>query len=226
MTEKCCDFNAETKEEKKKHFRIVHQGFLGCTENRDCPAVFRTEEALKVHANLHQKTKDQCDKCDYTTPFPRYLRYHKEKNHNVVKEQLVKLKENEKFECLDCNNKQFSTKTKLINHKSGKHNLRMCKECGIKIAGNRNLRRHIERFHSNKPFHCDRCGKRFFDNTNLRVHMDSIHLGVVFYCRYPVCDKKLQPYRNDGNRNAHERKRHGQNYNVFLKLNLDSVNKI
>ena len=221
-TEKCCDydFTGDTKGEKRKHFRIVHQGFIACSENKDCPVVFKSIEALKEHAKLHQSTKDQCDKCDFTTPFPKYLRLHMEKMHNKDKV--------EKFECVECNNKEFHTKKGLSSHKLDVHTVKECKLCEKTIKGSRNLQTHIKRFHyaeENKKFYCDRCGKRFFDRTHLGHHMDSIHLGVVFYCRYPICDKKLQPYRNTGNRDAHERKRHGQNYNVFLKQNLASVNK-
>ena len=89
------------------------------------------------------------------------------------------------------------------------------------------MKRHIARLHSaeeSRKFHCDRCGKQFFNATHLKNHIDSIHLGVVFYCRYPICDKKLQPYRNTGNRDSHERKRHGQNFNVLLRQNKNQDN--
>ena len=231
LTTKCCDYDltGETKNQKRKHFFIVHQGYLGCTENENCTMVFKTEEALKDHAKLHKITNDKCDKCDFTSPFPRSLRHHKERVHDSTKKQLLKLKKEEIFECLECNDKAFPSEKRLNYHKSIKHNLQECKDCGKEVLGIYSMKRHIARLHSaeeSKKFHCDRCGKQFFNATHLKNHIDSIHLGVVFYCRYPICDKKLQPYRNTGNRDSHERKRHGQNYNVFLrqKENMDNVN--
>ena len=220
LTTKCCDYDltGETKAQKRKHFFIVHRGFLGCTENENCPKAFRTEEALKDHAKLHKSTNDKCDKCDFTSPYPLHLRYHKEKVHNLTKNPLLKVKTEETFVCSECN-KPLPSEKRLIYHKSEYHNLQECKECGKEFIGHRSMKRHTARFHCEESFrfHCDRCGKRFFNTTYLKDHIDSIHLGVVFNCRYPICDKKLQPYRNKGNRDSHERKRHGQNYNVFLR---------
>ena len=216
-----------TKEQKIKHFYIVHQGFLGCTENENCPSYFRTEEALKDHAKLHKRTNDKCDKCDFTSPFPRNLRHHKERMHDVTKNLLLKLKKDERFECLECNRKQFSSERQLIAHKFERHTFQECKHCGKEIVGAQGMKKHIARFHcaeENMKVHCDRCGKGFIDIHRLKSHMDSIHLGVVYYCRYPTCDKKLQPYRNTGNRDSHERKRHGQNFNVLLRQNKNQDN--
>ena len=231
LTKNCCDYDlsGETKQQKVKHFYIVHLEFLGCTENENCHKVFRTEKALKDHAKLHKITNDKCDKCEFTSPFPRHLRHHKERMHDVTKNLLLKLKKDEIFECSECKIKPFPSERGLIYHKLQKHNPEECKDCGKELVGAAGMKKHVASFHcaeESMKFHCDRCGKGFVDSTRLNHHVDSIHLGVVFYCRYPICDKKLQPYRNAENRASHERKRHGQNYNVFLrqKENQDNVN--
>ena len=60
-----------------------------------------------------------------------------------------------------------------------------------------------------KSFQCQECGKGFHKLDALKKHQMSVHLKLRPYkCRYGC----TFAYNDQGNRNAHEKKTHGQLY--------------
>ena len=208
-----CEFTGENYLLKIKHSRTVHQDYLGCSVEK-CPSTFITVKALQEHLKIHMETNDKCDKCDYSTPFPRYLRKHIEKVH-----LNTKANPSDKFTCEECGEEfQFKNKQKYWNHVSRIHRSKVCNLCGITVTSKK-YSDHMKRAHlteQDRKFRCEQCGKGFIEKFRMGVHIESVHMGVKYKCRYSECETSDQTYCNSSNRSAHERKRHGR---VFSKSN-------
>jgi len=94
-----------------------------------------------------------------------------------------------------------------------------CTQCNTKV---RNLEKHIARMHTsdeNKEHQCQECGKGFITKRTLNIHQMNVHLKLRPYeCRYGCSFR----YNDLSNRNAHEKKTHGQ---IFSKAGFISVAK-
>ena len=92
-------------------------------------------------------------------------------------------------------------------HKKNVHNAVACKICGVVV---KNLRLHLQGMHTadkDKRFRCEDCGKGFMCKLKLGSHRMNTHIKTQPHqCRYG-CENR---YNDVSNRNAHERRRHGQ----------------
>jgi len=83
----------------------------------------------------------------------------------------------------------------------------ICNLCGAQVSY---LKRHMKCMHTPnhlKKYPCSDCDKAFITPGPLRNHQMSVHLKLRPYnCRYG-CEFA---YNDLGNRNAHERKKHGK----------------
>ena len=112
--------------------------------------------------------------------------------------------------------KTFNSLTRLRTHYNYTHVKAQCPECEKKFSVNF-LNKHITNTHhiSQKKYWCEKCGKGFVEKWKFEQHEEVEHKGHRFKCRFPGC-KSDQEYRDQSNRLAHERKKHGATYSKFL----------
>jgi len=188
--------------EKEKHMLVVHEGYFGCKAKR-CLKSFRTPDELLGHMKYHRKYV--CHLCGFEATDVQ-LMYHKREVH-----------EKTTFPCEDCG-KPFVTNAHKDMHKRKVHVRKVtCEVCGANV---KDLTRHTDAVHTSdedKKFQCKDCNKGFLSKILLRIHEDSVHTEAPQHqCRYGCKNR----YRNHSNRNAHERKRHGQ---IWNKQDLNKI---
>ena len=213
-----CNITFQGKKEKVFHILTVHEGGHGCAT---CYAVLKSAHSLEEHNKIHEKSQEKvlkCEHCPYETQLGvrrkgvQRLRLHELNKHINVKPETGE-REREMFNCSICekdgNTKQFGSRGLLNKHLREVHSPKTCSICGLFV---KSLQSHLDNIHTdegNKKFQCEDCGKGFVEKYRLTQHRESIHLGVQFPCRYDKCERV---YRNQSNRNAHEKKRHGNNF--------------
>ena len=135
--------------------------------------------------------------------------------HKIIMESKQSSKPTSGITCpiIECA-KIFPSKGILNVHFNSVHiNKTPCPECGKEV---KNMQAHMDSMHSAaKKYQCDKCPKGYISKNLLSEHDLVDHQGVRFYCRYPDCQTKGQEYRDRSNRGAHERKRHGGNFNLI-----------
>ena len=176
---------------KLRHMRTVHQDWLQCFH---CGKCFATKDLMTKHEEKSHLVCN-CDACDFTTNDIFKLRNHKTASHGKP------------TSCLECF-QTFSSKVLMKNHMNKVHVMHTCPICSAKVKIKLNL--HMRRMHSKddeKAFRCTICEKGFIDNGLLEAHKMNVHIKSRPYnCRYGCEDKR---YNDLGNRNSHEKKRHG-----------------
>ena len=150
--------------------------------------------------------------CNFETKSGSYiLKNHVETRHQV---QVNKDKPKNELKCIveDCG-KIFFQQGLLNQHHNRVHITRECPICH-KMFKNKILQQHIDTIHMNKRnVFCEKCGKGFTYKALLDQHEVVEHQGVRYQCRYPDCQFKDRQYRDKSNRAAHERIKHGSQYN-------------
>jgi len=212
-----CGIVFKNVQHKDFHMQVVHlKEKIGCSYTR-CYYTCATEQELDLHVNIkHTKTVVDvekvlnmktavCDLCGHkisSTNADQALRSHKISVHDTVL-----------LQCQFCD-KKFNA-LKMSVHIKTIHVERICNICGAKV---KNLKVHVKTMHiadEQKKFKCDMCTKGFHERNRLENHKMNVHLKLRPYkCRYG-CEFG---YNDLSNRNAHERKKHGQ---VFQSLKLD-----
>lgn len=192
---KCdCEPTWKTNREKNFHMKCVHMGHFGC---EPCVRTFASEDVFKSHMELtHSGAKFFiCAECGFETHTKGNLQIHTQLSHDK--------------EIQTCNicGAQFEGTYRLKAHLKRTHNeLKPCPYCGQFF---KNINKHINTSHtadSEKKYQCKECGKGFIDITKLNGHMMNVHIrSRPYHCRYQ-CGVS---YNDRGNRNGHERSKHG-----------------
>jgi len=202
---------------KDFHMQVVHlKEKIGCSYTR-CYYTCDTEQQLDLHVGIkHTKTVVDvkkiiniktavCDLCGHkitSANADSLLRSHKVRVHDTVL-----------LQCQFCDKKYNALK--MSAHVKKVHVECICNICGAKV---KNLQVHVKTMHvadEQKKYKCDMCPKGFHERNRLENHKMNVHLKLRPYkCRYG-CEFG---YNDLSNRNAHERKKHGQ---VFQSLKLD-----
>ena len=196
---KCdCEPSWKTNREKNFHMKCVHMGHFGC---EPCVRTFASEDVFKSHMELtHSGAKFFiCAECGFETHTKGNLQIHTQLSHDK--------------EIQTCNicGAQFEGTYRLKAHLKRTHNeLKPCPYCGQFF---KNINKHINTSHtadSEKKYQCKECGKGFIDITKLNGHMMNVHIrSRPYHCRYQ-CGVS---YNDRGNRNGHERSKHGGLWN-------------
>ena len=196
-----CGIDFKNQEEKLKHFRIVHKGWIEC---QDCERLFKEQVFGNHNCEPEQKGKGKggiCPHCGKVCETYGSLWYHKNIAH-----------ENGSYPCDSCG-KIYTSKASLDDHvkRICQAKITPCTICGAMV---KRMREHMAAVHlddKDKRFQCGICGKGFFAEKKLRVHEMSMHIKARPHrCRYG-CDIG---YNDISNRNAHERKTHGQRFEL------------
>lgn len=196
-----CGIDFKNQEEKLKHFRIVHKGWIECP---DCERLVKEHLFGKHKCEPQQKGKGKggiCPHCGKVCETYGSLYYHKNIAH-----------ENGSYPCDSCG-KIYPSKANLDDHVKRICQVKIvpCAICGAMV---KRMREHMNAVHlddKEKRFQCGICGKGFFAEKKLRVHEMSMHIKTRPHrCRYG-CDIG---YNDISNRNAHERKTHGQRFEL------------
>ena len=208
--DKVCDCGIDFKnnDEKIKHYRIVHKG---CIECPDCERVLKEHLFGSHKCDPQNKEKSKrgggiCPHCGKVCLTYGNLYYHKNFAHA-----------NGSYPCDTCGRVYPSTAS-LQDHVSRKCQVKVkeCTLCGAKV---KHMREHLHAVHreeKDKRFQCGICGKGFYDKKKLANHEMSMHIKTRPHrCRYG-CDIG---YNDISNRNAHERKTHGQRFDLAMKNN-------
>ena len=213
---KACDCGVQFNSlaEKHRHFQNVHKSFIKCLK---CAQFLANKENLEQHLK-NKHIERQCDSCDYITEDRRELRLHKTIHDPKEQQETKKEKKEVKIHVCtegDCG-KTFTLLDKLKSHQRKCIKVK-CHECHKKVSLSF-IKKHIANIHRNnqKKYCCQKCGKRFFQKYQMEQHEQVEHEGHRFKCRYPECNKSDQEYRDQSNRVAHERKKHGATYTKFL----------
>ena len=148
-----------------------------------------------------------CPHCGKSCKTHGILHYHKFIAHSTGS-----------FPCDICG-KIYTNVVKLKEHlkKTCKAQMIPCSICGAMLKGQRGVKGHMRSVHmddKDKRYQCDICGKGFFSQDKLKCHEMSMHIkSRPHRCRYG-CDIG---YNDISNRNAHEKKTHGERYDLFIK---------
>ena len=197
-----CGINFKNQEEKLKHYRIVHKGWIECP---DCERLVKEHLFGSHKCDPQDKGKGKGGICPHCGKFCETygsLYYHKNIAH-----------ENGSYPCDSCG-KIFPSKVNLDDHvkRSCQAAIIPCTICGAMV---KRMREHMHAVHlddKEKRFQCGICGKGFFAEKKLRIHEMSMHIkSRPHRCRYG-CDVG---YNDISNRNAHERKTHGQRFELL-----------
>ena len=176
---------------RERHMKTVHQGWFGC---RQCIQSYETKERLRVHEKEHNDIFS-CTICDHKTNSKTALYLHKRKNHSVT----ISLT------CPECQ-KLMRSPNSLKCHQKKVHNATVCNVCGKVI---KNIKQHMGEMHieqSKKKYQCNKCERGFMTKQKLEDHNMNVHIKSQPYrCRFG-CENC---YNDRSNRNAHERRRHG-----------------
>ena len=139
-----CGIKVKNKKTLAGHIKRIHEQVEPKYLCHLCPASFRVQNYLNGHLKtVHSKLpKDvySCDKCDYKTPFEKYMRLHKSRVH-----------EERKFHCTVCERK-FSSKSNLKRHidcvhTEAEHLRYPCDVCDKTFSTKGNLKHHYEKAH-------------------------------------------------------------------------------
>jgi len=181
--------------DKERHMKVEHQGWVGCQECRDC---FKTQEDMERHQKKHLN-KIVCDQCGYEATNKTNLMMHKTRYHEEAGET-----------CSECG-KLYKGIGALKMHQKQVHTSSTCNICGLVV---KQLHLHMQSIHmddSEKRYHCEDCGKGFMSINQMERHRVNMHIkSQPYQCRYG-CENR---YNDTCNRNAHERRRHGELYEL------------
>ena len=201
--EECkCGLQFSSLRAKLDHYRLVHLGYERCGK---CNRI--TKEGLRHTCDPNYKQKIRrptCKDCGQTFSSSGMLHNHRYTVHEV-----------QSASCEFCG-KVFRDQVKLkahlrkVNH-TGKT---PCEICGVSVL---NMDSHIKTAHvddSLKKYQCTICGKGFVKKRKFDTHMNAVHYKIKPYkCRYG-CDIA---YGELGNRNSHEKKKHGALFEILRK---------
>ncbi|XP_072152804.1 uncharacterized protein [Bemisia tabaci] len=174
-----------------------------------CGKVFATQRRATYHRrHVHlQNTKDNgepkekiCEVCGAVLQSSKKLREHRRNNHVTARN----------FQCVVCL-MCFKLKETLVSHQKNAHNVfvgekyqpsfhrqaRPCTICGVELASNFSLRRHLYIKHGQKidekfsfkvkTFECDHCDRTFNNKISFLRHRDKVLGGQLekkFKCEF------------------------------------------
>ena len=204
--EECnCGLQFSSLRAKLDHYKLVHLGYERCGK---CNRI--TKEGLKHTCNPDYKPSKRiatCKVCGETFSSSGMLHNHWYTVHEV-----------QSASCEFCG-KVFRDQVKLKSHlrKVNHTGKTPCEICGLTVL---NMKAHIKSAHvddSLKAYQCTICGKGFVKKRKFDTHMNAVHYKIKPYkCRYG-CDIA---YGELGNRNSHEKKKHGGLFEILRKDSL------
>ena len=183
---------------KEYHMKVVHMGWHACTEE-GCMKSFETKFKHAAHVKTHSMV---CDICGWKGKHKASLSGHHARVHDHVEVQ-----------CQECGEVQ-KNKHALAKHKERDHTKVVCTVCAATV---KNIRVHMTNQHmdaTDMRYQCEHCNKGFMDKIKMDTHIMNVHIKTQPHqCRYG-CENR---YNDVSNRNAHERRRHGEVYKSPLK---------
>ena len=179
--------------QKERHMKVEHLGWLGCQE---CMESLETQEELEKHVEKH-KQSFFCDLCGFVAKNLDTLKHHTKTKHDTGD-----------YPCPECG-KVLDSLFALNKHITRVHRASACPICGAVL---KNMKLHMQEAHmddADKKYHCEDCGKGFMDKQRMEGHRMNVHIkSQPHKCRYG-CENR---YNSPSNRNAHERRNHGDLY--------------
>ena len=225
----------------KKKSKKIHQCSL-------CDYNSHSSNQLKRHSLTHKELSSgavyhNCNICEYKTHMKCNLKRHMKRHSNISTEYQVP--KDSLLQCSYCGKEIRADKMKyhlryyhcerpyqklttcticgkevqhISNHMKTHSDKEPCPVCGQLM---KDIKRHMELMHTSKDemkSQCEDCDKSFPYKYMLDKHRMNVHLKTRPYtCRYG-CELS---YNDSSNRNAHERRRHGQIYSS-LKTEVSS----
>ena len=216
-----CGFSGKSKKNLIAHMKRMHIEHIEDQEKcLTCGKAVWVEDMAE-----HQCKNYSCHVCGKITYNPSSFKLHMKMVHGEcvcelcgkelsseydMKEHLatVHFQPMETFDCDVCDSRFYSA-TKLRLHKRYHVEKTDCTICNKKV---RNLEVHTALVHKSddeRKFQCKICGKGFMSQCAINKHEMNVHLKLNSYeCRYGCSNR----YSDNYNRDAHERKTHGQVY--------------
>jgi len=221
--QKCsqCEYQTTNQSNLRKHIKNVHvktkeNGYINCPK---CNILLPPDQV-----ETHECVFYPCEICGKQFNSLGGVQAHKRYSHEGICEQK---------KCQECG-KTFNNSILLQRHIDTVHERVTCHTCGEKVGkwslkkhlqsheekticeickkAVRNMKNHIRAMHTpeiQKSHECPECGKGFHKADNMQRHLMSVHLKQRPYkCRYGCSFA----YNDISNRNAHEKKSHGQTF--------------
>lgn len=166
---------------KLNHHRLIH------TELRNfvceiCQHTFKTKEALRGHAKLHEDIYMYCDICDARFKVKHQLRCHMDAIHLGKRDHTCHL----------CGKSFSRVGTLRVHIKSHLEEKKIvCEHCGFKAMNNGKMQRHMKSHTGERNYACGLCGKLFLYSYNVTAHIKHVHYREK---RPITCEEKLICY--------------------------------
>lgn len=189
-----------------------------------CNKSFKKKQILKMHLNLHLKSKEYpCKSCDkvYYSRSSLILHY---RSHSIetcpvcyktlksysLPYHMLQHSDESRFECPICKKVKFPTKASLKQHlkihtRTNEPEESLICDCGRKFKSVRGKQCHqangcVAISKDNFSFKCKKCGKGFSKKSNLSRHM-SAHNESSYKWKCVTCGKK---FNNSSNYKVHK----------------------
>jgi hypothetical protein len=191
-----CEFRTKWPRTLRRHDCLGDKRKFECDY---CDWVFKREDSLKEHLNLHTADKIyRCEECPFISLQVRSLNNHIQSEHaedkwkcfecsmvltsnSNLKKHILSIHTDEKPYICDQGQCEFRTalKSNLTIHINNVH-LKLtkfdCDKCEYSTVSASDLKKHIDRVHNNKrPHICEVCNWGFVKPSELKIHVDRVH---------------------------------------------------
>lgn len=163
-----CKYKCKSRTVLVRHIKVMHLNLVSysCTQ---CSYATKFSQSLTAHVlGVHEKVKQFCKLCDYTSTHKATIYHHMRKAHG----------NDDKTKCPECDYKS-SSKDVLECHINGKHlkNPLFCEKCGFQTTWRNCLRNHMRTKHekSNKHSKCDLCDFTSVFPYGMKTHVYFTH---------------------------------------------------
>lgn len=188
-----CSKQYKSKHRLKEHIDIYHNGNTDRFHCEHCPRKFSTKSYLKQHQLNHisdaekerLKAENTCPDCGYGFLSRAKMLHHIRFQHAMAYSTV----------CSACG-KTFKSKYNFFIHYQNTHGdgvgRPQCSICGMILADDSSLRRHMRNRHNNTgDYTCSVCSKKCPSQNALKAHVEYVHSKErKFSCQY--CDKSFK----------------------------------
>ena len=165
-----CKYKCKSRNGLVRHIKVMHLNLVSYSCEQ-CSYATKFSQSLASHVlGVHEKVKQFCKLCDYTSTHKATIYQHMRKAHG----------NEEKKKCPECDYKSFS-KDMLECHINGKHlkNSLFCDKCGFQTTWRNCLRNHMRTKHDKANNHskCDSCDFTSVFPYGMKTHVYFTHLA-------------------------------------------------